>query len=247
MLYAEDFRSIARNALRGRWTLAVGTGFVAMLLGADTSGGSNGGRSGNRRGDGSRLWNEFIDLVSSGWGRAILFFIVGIVSALALWALISFLIGGAVELGYCRFNKNLIKGYNPQFSDLFSRFNLFGKALGLRLVTTIFIVLWTLLFIIPGIIASYRYSMAFYIMDDDPSIGIMEAINRSSDMMRGNKFRLFCLQISFIGWAILCLFTLGIGFLWLNPYIHAATAAFYLEVSGQGMHPQPAYEESYNQ
>jgi uncharacterized membrane protein len=241
MLYAEDFRRIAREALQGKWALAVGTGFVAMLLGAESGGGSSGGNSSGGRSNG--VWNDVGDLMSTGWGRTILFGIVGMLSILLLWGLITFIIGGVIELGYCRFNKNLIKGTNPQFSDLFSQFNLFGKAFGLRLVTSIFVFLWALLFIIPGIVAAYRYSMAFYIMDDDPSIDIMEAIRQSKAMMQGNKGRLFCLHLSFIGWAILCLFTCGIGFLWLTPYVNAANAAFYLEVSGQRVNQQPLYGE----
>jgi uncharacterized membrane protein len=223
MLYASDFRGIARDALRGKWALAVGTGFVAVLLGAVSRGGgsSNGGES--------QHYSSF-DMNSSYYN-----FFVTTITIVLIWALITFFIGGAVELGYCRFNKNLINGTNPQFTDLFSRFDIFWKALGLRLVIAFFIFLWTLLFVIPGIIAAFRYSMAFYIMEENPSMGIMEAISESKDMMIGNKFRLFCLAISFIGWAILCIFTLGIGVLWLNPYMHASFAAFYLEVSGKNI------------
>jgi uncharacterized membrane protein len=232
MLYAEDFRRIAREALRGRWALAVGTGFVAALLGAGSVGGSSGGGGGRSNGG---SYSDLGDFLSTGWGRAILIAFIGLISILLLWGLITFIIGGVIELGYCRFNKNLINGTNPQFSDLFSQFNLFGKAFGLRIVTTIFVFLWTLLFIIPGIIASYRYSMAFYIMNDNPSIDIMEAIRQSKAMMHGNKGRLFCLHLSFIGWGLLSVLSCGIGFLWLGPYINAAVAAFYLEVSGQRM------------
>lgn len=240
MLYAEDFRRIASEALRGKWPLAIGTGLVAAILGAGSRGGYSGGGGGrgHSNSDG-RAFGDFMDFISTGWGRVFFIGFVTVISMLLLWALITLIIGGVIELGYCRFNKNLIKGTNPQFSDLFSQFNLFGKALGLRIVTIIFVTLWSLLFIIPGIIAAYRYSMAFYIMDDNPSIDIMEAIRQSKAMMQGNKGRLFCLELSFIGWAILSLLTFGIGFLWLGPYISAATAAFYLEVSGQRMNGQP--------
>lgn len=234
MKYAEDFRRIAREALRGKWALAVGTGFVAALLGAGSVGGSGGGGGGSNNNN-SGSYNGIGDLLSTGWGKAFLIAFVGVISIVLLWGLVTFIIGGVIEMGYCRFNKNLINGTNPQFSDLFSQFNLFGKAFGLRLVTSIFIFLWTLLFVIPGIIASYRYSMAFYIMNDNPSIDIMEAIRQSKSMMQGNKGRLFCLHLSFIGWALLSVLSCGIGFLWLGPYVSAATAAFYLEVSGQSM------------
>ncbi|MDF2472433.1 MAG: hypothetical protein K0R21_215 [Anaerocolumna sp.] len=222
MLYAADFRRIAREALRGRWALAVGTGFVAALLGGISKGGSSNGSSSNG-GDSlnSFLVNPFGTLITV------------IISFILLWALIAFFIGGAIELGYCRFNLNLINDTNPKFNDLFSRFNIFLKALGLRLVIAIFTLLWTLLFIIPGIIATFSYSMAFYIMEEDPSIGILDAISQSKELMRGNKYRLFCLSFSFIGWILLSVITFGIGMLWLVPYMNASFAAFYLEISGK--------------
>lgn len=221
MLFAQDFRRIAREALNGKWALAIGTGLVAGLLGAGTQGGNT-----------PKIeWREHQDFFNTDIGRICLPFILGAAAILGVWILITFFFGAAVELGYCRFNLNLLRGENAQFSDLFSRFTLFWRALGLRIMITILTVLWTLLLIIPGIIAAYRYSMAFYIMEEDSSVGIMEAISKSKEMMVGNKWRLFCLQISFIGWSILCLFTCGIGFLWLLPYENAATAAFYLEIS----------------
>jgi uncharacterized membrane protein len=235
MLFAADFRGIARNALRGKWALAVGTGFIAALLGAGSrGGGSNGGGSSNS----NNGWGSSEYVFSSDIGRFFLLFFVGMVSIIVIWALITFFIGGAIELGYCRFNMNLIQGTNPQFSNLFSRFDIFWKALGLRLIIFIFTLLWSLLFIIPGIIAAFSYSMAFYIMEENPSMGIMDAINQSKEMMRGNKGRLFCLYFSFIGWAILCAFTFGIGLLWLGPYMNAAVAAFYLEISGNNQSVQ---------
>ena len=89
-----------------------------------------------------------------------------------------------------------------------------------------------MLFIIPGIIASYSYAMTDYILAETPELTAKEAIERSKDMMEGNRWRLFCLEISFIGWGILSLLTLGIGSLWLTPYMEASMAAFYREVSG---------------
>lgn len=84
------------------------------------------------------------------------------------------------------------------------------------------------------IIASYSYAMTEYILADHPELSASEAISRSKEMMEGNRWRLFCLEFSFIGWSILCAFTLGIGYLWLTPYKEAAKAAFYREISGTG-------------
>ncbi|MPN61797.1 hypothetical protein SDC9_209541 [bioreactor metagenome] len=92
---------------------------------------------------------------------------------------------------------------------------------------TIFVILWSLLLIVPGIIAAIRYSMCFYILADNPDIGIMEALNESKRMMRGNKWKYFCLNLSFIGWGLLCICTVGIGFLWLTPYVETSVIAFY--------------------
>ena len=94
--------------------------------------------------------------------------------------------------------------------------------------------LWSLLLIIPGIIAGYSYAMTGYILAENPELTASEAIARSKEMMAGNRFRLFCLHFSFIGWEILCTLTLGIGNLWLRPYKQAAEAAFYREISGTG-------------
>lgn len=145
-------------------------------------------------------------------------------------------IGASVQLGY---NVLLLKYYEPEqkpgIGDLFCRFHIFWKAFGLRIVMSIFITLWTFLFIIPGIIASYNYAMAPYLMAENPNMGIMEAIRRSKELMQGNKWRLFCLHISFIGWAFLCIFTCGLGTLFLSPYQMLAEAAFYREITGKNV------------
>jgi len=122
----------------------------------------------------------------------------------------------------------------PRLSQLFDGFNCFGRAFLSTLLMGLFIVLWCLLFVIPAIIKTYSYAMTFFIIADDPSAGALEAITRSRQMMAGNKWRLACLYMRFAGWGILCLFTFGIGFLWLCPYMMAATAAFYRDIKEQG-------------
>ena len=94
----------------------------------------------------------------------------------------------------------------------------------------IFIFLWSLLFIIPGIIKMFSYAMTPYILEENPELSAGEAIDRSRAMMKGHKFDLFWLWLSFIGWFILSLLTLGIGGLWLGPYQQTAIAAFYEDV-----------------
>ncbi|MBR0600144.1 DUF975 family protein [Sinanaerobacter chloroacetimidivorans] len=142
-------------------------------------------------------------------------------------AIYSLLVTGPMSLGYAMFGISLFRKRETSVAEVFYGFEKFGKALGLYIVMSIFIFLWTLLLIIPGIIAAYRYSLCFFILADNPNIGIMDAIRESKRMMRGNKWKMFCLMLSFIGWGILCIFTLGIGTLWLSPYMQVSVVAFY--------------------
>ena len=94
----------------------------------------------------------------------------------------------------------------------------------------VFVFLWSLLFVIPGIIKAFSYAMTPYILEEHPELTANEAIDHSRAMMKGHKFDLFWLYLSFIGWGILCIFTLGIGLLWLVPYMQTAQASFYEDV-----------------
>jgi len=143
---------------------------------------------------------------------------------------LSLIIGGPMALGLAAFSLSLSRNQNARFEQLFSGFKNFGVSLGAYLLMTLFIFLWALLLIIPGIIAAISYSMTFYILADDRSIGAMAAIDKSKKMMYGYKWKYFCLNCRFIGWFFLCILTLGIGFLWLIPYIHVSMAKFYDDV-----------------
>lgn len=120
------------------------------------------------------------------------------------------LVTGSFTIGYTMYCLSLFRGERAHVGQIFYGFEIFFKALGLFVVTSIFIVLWTLLFIIPGIVAAYRYSMAFYIMADHPEYGIMQCINESKKMTQGNKMKIFLLSLSFIGWIILAAIPAGI-------------------------------------
>lgn len=108
----------------------------------------------------------------------------------------------------------------------------FHKVWGMFLMG-LFIGLWSLLFLIPGIVKSFSYAMTPYILDEHPELSAYEAIQRSRKMMRGHKFDLFYLYLTFIGWFILCLLTAGIGFLWLIPYVETTQAAFYRDLKAE--------------
>lgn len=103
------------------------------------------------------------------------------------------------------------------------------------ILSTIYIFLWTLLLIIPGIIKSYSYALTPYILVEHPEMSANEAIEESMRLMDGHKFDLFYLQLSFIGWAILSILSFGLGFFWLIPYQMTAQAAFYRDIKNEAM------------
>lgn len=144
--------------------------------------------------------------------------------------LLSLILGGPIALGVAGYFIKLIRSEGPIIEDLFGGFKFFSKAFVLNIIITVFTILWTLLLIIPGIIASLRYSMAYFIMTDNPQLSAFEALNQSKQMMTGFKGKLFRLWLSFLGWFLLGIITLGIGFLWVLPYYNTAKANFYQDL-----------------
>ena len=240
MKYAADFRQNARDALRGKWTIAVLVGLVATLLGGAGSGGPEVNL--NIDGSGAHASFEFAGqtIFSTGGGlnSDIGAFLVGsaiyiTIAAIAM-AVVYFVLGSIISVGYARFNLDLVDGGNPSFETLFGYFSYWKTTAVARLLQSMYVLLWSLLFIIPGIMASYSYAMTEFILAEHPELTAGEAIAQSKVMMAGNRWRLFCLHFSFIGWDILCTLTMGIGHLWLRPYRQAADAVFYREITGSG-------------
>ena len=249
MKNAADFRSIARNALSGRWTIAVITGLIASLLGAVAANGPevNFEFSDNGANVIFQFAGQDIYTTAGGWNPQWTGFLVGGAAFLTIVALIMavvyFVLGSVVQIGYARFNMDLVdRQKEPEIGTLFGYFAHWKTTAAAKFLQGLYVLLWSLLFIIPGILAGYSYAMTSYILAEHPQLTAREAIAQSKQMMEGNRFRLFCLQLSFIGWDILCLLTMGIGNLWLTPYKQAATAAFYREVSGTAFVVTPKEE-----
>ena len=135
--------------------------------------------------------------------------------------------------GYSIVMLSVMRGGEMNIGGLFDGFNDFGRIVGTKLLQAIYTFLWTLLLVIPGIIKNYSYAMTDFILKDQPELANNAAIEKSMAMMDGNKMKLFLLDLSFIGWAILCLFTFGIGFLFLQPSVQSAHAAFYEDLKAQ--------------
>ncbi len=147
-----------------------------------------------------------------------------------LISIIGMMLSFMFEVGICRFAYNVYSGKEPNVSDLFAGFTegRFGRVLGGMILMNIYITLWTFLFVIPGIIKTYQYRMVPYLLIDRPDLSIKECFAMSKQMTDGHKFDLFVLDLSFIGWAILAVFTLGIlDLFYVGPYSTLAQAGAY--------------------
>ena len=127
---------------------------------------------------------------------------------------------------------SLLRNHREESVDLENLFDGFRGGRYTRVFCALFLVnlftfLWALLLIIPGIMKAFSYALTPYILLDEPELTAKQAIARSSEIMEGRRWKLFCLYFSFIGWGILSVLTFGIGFLWLLPYMNASFAAFY--------------------
>lgn len=145
-------------------------------------------------------------------------------------SIIGIIVGAPLLVGISLFSLSIARKQEARISQLFEPIKRFWTCLGAYLLAIIFILLWALLLIIPGILAAYSYAMVYFILADNDEIGPLEAITKSKEMMRGNRWKFFCLSLRFIGWGLLCLLTLGIGFLWLLPYFYVACAQFYDDI-----------------
>lgn len=228
-MFSYDFKKRALEALKGNWGLSVLTGLVATILAGDYLYGANANFSSS--------YNN----ADYGFGYPSIFE-SGIFQFLAgfaiVYAILLLCVKGVTELGYVRFNLNLLRGENPQFTDLFGYYSKLGKGILLVIIRGVFVFLWSLLFVIPGIVAVYRYAMMPYILAENPDMSVMDAMRKSKEMMYGNKWRLFCLHFSFIGWTLLAALTCGIGMLWIAPYMSAAEAAFYEALKPDVLQPE---------
>lgn len=182
----------AREALAGRWGLAIGAFLLMMVL---------------------SIVAQILPLI-------------GIV--------IGILVTGPLTLGMAMFTLALARQDEAvRVGMIFDGFGRFGSAIGAYILMNIFILLWALLLIVPGIMAALSYSMTYYVLADNPGIGPLEAINRSKKMMRGKRWKLFCLGLRFVGWMLLGMLALFIGLLWVTPYYMTSIAFFYEDVKGR--------------
>ncbi|MDE7191144.1 MAG: DUF975 family protein [Clostridia bacterium] len=172
------------------------------------------------------------------WGVCVLAFLIfDLISAacaggtyFGVGAVVGLIIMGPITLGTSIIALNVARDKDVEVGMLFKGFNDFTRSLVLYITNNILIALWTLLFFIPGIIKTFSYSMSYYILIDNPNLTANEARKKSMELMKGNKWRLFCLEFSFIGWLLLSVLTFGILMFWVAPYMEVARAKFYMSL-----------------
>ena len=215
-----DIRANAREALKGNWVVAIIASFIAGTFTAAGGGATSSSADDVDFSQLSELTSTEIITTLAVFGGIIL-----------LGLVLSVVISSLVSIGYAQFNIDLVEGDDPRIVTLFSKGKQVWTAIIANLLIFIRVFFGTILFIVPGIIAAYKYSMVNYIIAENPGIKAREALEMSKEMMKGNKFRFFRLGLSFIGWDILVVLTFGIAGIWVAPYLQASYAAFYKDVA----------------
>lgn len=184
------------------------------------------------------LRNLAVQSLTGYWGNAAIITLVYVIISGGLSSLGSYSGGDIaglivtlvllpIQWGYYVLFLDKVRGNEVGFGHLISGYNDFSRICGTLFLQSIYVLLWSLLLLIPGIVKAYSYAMTPYVLNDNSELSYNAAITRSSQLMKGQKLNLFLLHLSFIGWAILSVLSLGIGFLFLSPYMHAAEAHFY--------------------
>lgn len=218
----KELKDRAKAVLRNIYFSAFGVSIVIALAGGNNGWGGGGGS--NSRDSRHSFYSNFHNGSFINWG----FVSVVLIGVMVLIALRIF-IGYCLEVGGRRYfvQSAQYKDNAKCFSFSFDEQN-FMEIVKTMLLKDIFIFLWSLLLIIPGIIKAYAYSMVPYILADNPNIGVRKAIALSNEMTMGHKFDMFVLDLSFIGWYLLGTIALGIGVLFVMPYENATKAELYL-------------------
>ncbi len=174
------------------------------------------------------------------WDLLLVTIIVSLINAIAngilmlipgVGSLAALVITTPMTLSLIKIHLDLVnEDKRPQIADVFYGYSDFSSSVLVVIITALFTFLWSLLFVIPGIVKAISYSQAYYIIAENKGMPAIDAINRSKAMMHGHKMDYFVLQLSFIGWGLVGMLTFGIAFIWILPYMNATNANFYNSV-----------------
>jgi len=208
-LKISEIKYDARQSLKGEWGKVVGLTFLYLVLSVGINLSIEIYASGG-----------FINWLNQEYTPPLASILTAIISVILI----------PLSIAIVWFYLDLVREKNAEISQVFTIYTdvkAMLKVIGASIMVGIFTFLWSLLLIIPGIIKGLAYSQTFMLLKDHPEYSIFEAITESRRRMHGYKWKYFLLNLSFIGWGILCLISLGIGFLWLTPYVYASNATFY--------------------
>ena len=214
---ASELRLKARESLKGNYWNAVLMAFLAAIFGALVANSATIDLD----------FKQEVPTILQDLPRIVTRILIALGGTFSAISLVHLVLGGVVQLGYVQY---LLKQQDREVSatkDLFSQFDRFKDGFLQLFLRKLFAALWALLLVVPGIIKSLAYSMTPFLMAEDLTLTAREAMRLSEEKMRGHKWELFCLELSFIGWILLAGITFGIGGFFLAPYMNAAYAAFY--------------------
>lgn len=209
MIERSELKSRAKIQLTGHWKLAVLTCLVYTII----------------------IQASSIEASAPTWLKSEVVITLNIIGVILY---------GPIQVGLSRFILKLAtRESKAKFKDLFSGFDVFLKSLLMTIIIFITILIGTIVLIVPGVIATLMFSQSYYILAENPNLSVIECLKRSYTWMKGFKGELFILELSFIGWIMVCIFTLGIGFLWYTPYYEMTIGNFYIQL-------KKYYKEEYN-
>lgn len=235
----KELKTRAKKTFYGNYWRCVAVGLIFMLLFAGSAGGSSSAGQ-NESTQSIQELQAGLQSASAAGGVSVGVIIAAILGVFAVVFLISFLVNvfliQPVSVGVSRFFMDNAKE-PARVGTIFHGFKngRYLKNVGTILVMNIFIALWSLLLVIPGIVKAYQYRMVTYLLAEDTELGVMECLRRSKEMMQGHKWNSFVLDLSFIGWGFLSAITCNIvGIFYVYPYILATDAELYLELKKNG-------------
>ena len=211
-----SYKKAAKQELKGNWKVPVLVTLVYTLI------------------------IGIISLVGQNKNEAVTF-------ASSLYSILTILISGMMEMAFiCYFFNFISTKSETKFEYFISSLNRWKDGILGTLWFSLWVFLWSLLFLIPGIVKAYSYKFTLYILAENPGISVRQAMNISKELTKGHKADLFVLDLSFIGWGFLCLLTLGIGFLWLTPYMYTATIHAYQDIKQSALDSGKITEQDFS-
>ena len=222
-----DLKLEARTALKGKWGEAALTFFAYLIIVLVVEAGV-----GIYQATDAEFIHRYQAYILQGSPEAAWSYMAILLGRYSYISLaFTLLLVGPLVIGLLNTFLSLLRGDKNLVDNMFKLgFRPYWRSVLGYLLMGIKIFLWALLLIIPGIIKSFAYAMTPYVLKDNPELSCLEAIERSRLMMKGNKWRLFVLWLSFIGWFFVGLLTLSIGYFWIGPYIYTTMAAFYEDI-----------------